>query len=39
VNPVIAVVLGALVLGEQFNARMILSALVVLGGIALVKGR
>jgi len=39
VNPVIAVVLGALVLGEQFSARMVVSALVVIAGIALVKGR
>ena len=37
VNPIIAVVLGALVLGEQFSARMILAALVVFGGMALVR--
>jgi len=36
VNPVIAVVLGTLVLREPFNARMAVSAGVVLTGIALV---
>lgn len=39
VNPIIAVVLGTLVLGEPFSARMIVAALVVFGGIGLVKGR
>lgn len=39
VNPVIAVVLGTLVLQEPFSARMVFSALVVLIGIALVKTR
>ena len=37
VNPVIAVVLGALVLGEQLDARMVFAAIVVFTGIALVK--
>ena len=37
VNPVIAVVLGALVLDEPFDLRMALSAAVVLVGIALVR--
>ena len=37
VNPIIAVALGALMLGEQFSARMMLAALVVFGGIALVR--
>jgi drug/metabolite transporter (DMT)-like permease len=39
VNPIIAVVLGTLVLGEVFNARMLLAALVVLAGIVLVRRR
>ena len=39
VNPMIAVALGTLVLKEPFSARMILAALVVLGGSALVRGR
>jgi drug/metabolite transporter (DMT)-like permease len=37
VNPIIAVVLGALVLGEQLDARMVFAAIVVFTGIALVK--
>jgi drug/metabolite transporter (DMT)-like permease len=37
VNPVIAVILGALVLGEPFGLRMALAAAVVLVGIALVR--
>jgi drug/metabolite transporter (DMT)-like permease len=37
VNPVIAVVLGAMVLGEQLDARMVFAAIVVFTGIALVK--
>jgi drug/metabolite transporter (DMT)-like permease len=37
VNPVIAVVLGALILDEPFGLRMVSSAAVVLGGIALVR--
>jgi drug/metabolite transporter (DMT)-like permease len=37
VNPIIAVVLGTLVLSEPFNARMLIAALVVLGGSALVR--
>jgi drug/metabolite transporter (DMT)-like permease len=39
VNPVIAVILGALVLHEPFGSRMALSAAVVLVGIALVRDR
>ena len=37
INPIIAVVLGTLVLQEPFNARMLLAALVVFIGIALVR--
>jgi drug/metabolite transporter (DMT)-like permease len=37
VNPVIAVILGAVVLGEEFSARMIVAALVVFGGVGLVR--
>jgi drug/metabolite transporter (DMT)-like permease len=37
VNPVIAVCLGALVLGETFSARMAIAASVVLAGVALVR--
>jgi len=37
INPIIAVVLGALVLGEPFGLRMALSAAVVLIGVALVR--
>ena len=39
VNPIIAVVLGTLVLQEPFSVRMLLAALVVLLGSALVRGR
>jgi drug/metabolite transporter (DMT)-like permease len=39
VNPIIAVVLGTLVLKEPFSARMIVAALVVFGGVALVRER
>ena len=39
VNPMIAVVLGTLVLQEPFSVRMLLAALVVLLGSALVRGR
>jgi drug/metabolite transporter (DMT)-like permease len=39
VNPVIAVVLGTLVLKEPFSVRMIGAALVVFVGIALVRSR
>ena len=38
VNPMIAVVLGTLVLQEPFSVRMLLAALVVLIGSALVRG-
>lgn len=37
VNPVIAVALGTLLLGEPFNARMGVAAAIVLGGIAMVR--
>jgi drug/metabolite transporter (DMT)-like permease len=37
VNPVIAVVLGSLVLREPFNARMAIAAAIVLAGVALVR--
>ena len=37
VNPVIAVVLGSLILREPFNVRMAVAAAVVLVGIALVR--
>ena len=36
INPIIAVILGVLVLGEPFSARMVLAAGVVLAGMALV---
>ena len=39
VNPVIAVVLGTLALGEPFNLRMMVAAGVVLVGMALVRTR
>jgi drug/metabolite transporter (DMT)-like permease len=39
VNPIIAVVLGTLVLGEPFDARMVVAALVVFIGIVLVRGK
>jgi drug/metabolite transporter (DMT)-like permease len=38
-NPVIAVLLGTLFLGETFNARMALGMAVILGGVALVQYR
>jgi drug/metabolite transporter (DMT)-like permease len=37
INPVIAVILGTLILSEPFNARMALAAGVVLAGIVLVR--
>jgi drug/metabolite transporter (DMT)-like permease len=37
VNPIIAVVLGALVLNESLDARMVFAAIVVFTGIALVR--
>jgi drug/metabolite transporter (DMT)-like permease len=39
VNPIIAVVLGALVLGEPLDARMVLAAIVVFIGVAMVRSR
>ncbi len=39
VNPIIAVILGTLVLQEPFGVRMLVAALVVLAGSALVRGR
>jgi drug/metabolite transporter (DMT)-like permease len=38
VNPIIAVVLGTLVLNEPFNVRMGTAAAIVLAGMALVRG-
>ncbi len=38
INPIIAVVLGTLVLSEPFNVRMLLAAAVVFVGIVLVRG-
>lgn len=37
INPVIAVLLGAVMLGEPFNPRVVAAAAMVLGGIAVVK--
>jgi drug/metabolite transporter (DMT)-like permease len=37
VNPVIAVTLGAIVLGEPFGARVVMGAALVLIGIAVVR--
>jgi len=37
VNPVIAVILGALILGETLNVRMAVAAAIVLVGVALVR--
>lgn len=37
VNPVIAVVLGALILGEPLNARIAIAAALVLAGVAIVR--
>jgi drug/metabolite transporter (DMT)-like permease len=39
VNPVIAVVLGTLVLNEPFSPRIALAAIVVLGGMWMVRSR
>ena len=39
VNPIIAVVLGTLVLSEPFGVRMLVAALVVFVGVALVRSR
>jgi drug/metabolite transporter (DMT)-like permease len=39
VNPIIAVVLGTIVLGEPLNARMAVAAAIVLSGMALVRAR
>jgi len=38
VNPVIAVILGTVILKEPFSARMAVAAAIVLGGIVLVRG-
>jgi drug/metabolite transporter (DMT)-like permease len=38
INPIIAVTLGVLLLGEPFNARMAAAAALVLLGVAIVKG-
>ena len=37
VNPIIAVALGTLILSEPFNVRMMLAAVVVFAGMALVR--
>ena len=37
INPVIAVVLGALVLGEPFGVRIVLASAIVLAGLAMVR--
>ena len=37
INPVIAVILGALVLNEPFGLRIVLASALVLGGLALVR--
>jgi drug/metabolite transporter (DMT)-like permease len=39
INPVIAVVLGTLLLHEPFSARMVVGASVVFAGVALVRRR
>jgi drug/metabolite transporter (DMT)-like permease len=39
INPIIAVVLGMIVLGEPFNGRMIVAAGIVFAGVALVQTR
>lgn len=39
INPVIAVLLGWIVLGEQMSWRVVTAMLVILGGVAMVKGR
>jgi drug/metabolite transporter (DMT)-like permease len=38
VNPIIAVVLGSLLLGEPFSLRIVLASALVLAGIAVVRG-
>jgi len=38
VNPVVAVLLGSLVLGEVFTLRTLLAAAVILGGVLMVQG-
>ena len=37
INPVIAVILGALVLGEPFGVRIVLASALVLAGLAMVR--
>lgn len=37
VNPIIAVILGVLLLGEPFSARMAIAAIIVLVGVAIVR--
>jgi drug/metabolite transporter (DMT)-like permease len=39
INPIIAVILGTVVLNEPFNARMAVAAAIVLAGMALVRQR
>jgi drug/metabolite transporter (DMT)-like permease len=38
INPIIAVVLGALLLGEPFSIRIVIASVLVLAGIAVVRG-
>ena len=38
INPLIAVALGSLLLGEHFSFRIIIAAALVLAGIAVVRG-
>jgi drug/metabolite transporter (DMT)-like permease len=38
INPVIAVLLGAIILGEIFNFRVVIASAIVLAGVAVVKG-
>ena len=39
INPVIAVLLGAMLLGEAFGVRVVIASAIVLAGVAVVKGR
>jgi drug/metabolite transporter (DMT)-like permease len=38
VNPIVAVLLGALVLSEPIEARTILATVIILGGVGIVQG-
>ena len=39
VNPIIAVILGAILLGEPLHFRMVIAAAIILAGMAIVRGR